>query len=300
MPAWILFTLLAAFAQNLRSALQRNLAAELTATGAAYVRFVYGLPLAGLYVLVLSQATGTPVPPLNGGFAAAVVLGGAAQVMAAVLLVRMFALRAFTVGTTFSKTETVQTAIIGQIALGERTGPYALAGILVSLAGVMALSMARMAVRPRALLAALVSPVALMGIGCGAGFAVASVAYRAAALSLSDMADPAMAAGLTLLWVLAWQSVLMTAWLAWRDRTSLRASFTRWRAAAPVGLASVIGSIGWFTAFALENAAHVKALGQIELVFALITSHFIFGERTHPVELAGMALVVAGLVLVLL
>jgi len=299
MPPWIAFTLLAAFAQNVRSALQRNLAGDLTATGAAYVRFVYGLPLAGLYLCVLAAVSGDRIPGPNAGFLLAVAVGGTAQVVSAVLLVRMFALRVFTVGTTYAKTETVQTAIIGLVVLGDTVGPYALAGILISLAGVIALSVARTAVTPRALVTSLASPIALMGLGCGAGFAVASVAYRAAALSLADTGY-ALSAAVTLVWVLAWQTLVMTAWLGWRDRAALYQSFMRWRSAGLVGIASVAGSIGWFTAFALENAAYVKALGQIELIFALATSWLIFKEKTNRAELLGVGLVVAGLVLVVL
>ncbi|MEQ8747016.1 DMT family transporter [Pyruvatibacter sp.] len=299
MPLWIIFTLLAAFAQNVRSALQRRLAADLTATGASYVRFLYGLPFAALYLAALIYFTGEALPQINAQFVLAVLVGGAAQVVAAVLLVRMFALRVFTVGTTYSKTETVQTALIGFLVLGEVVGPYAFAGILVSFIGVIALSVARTAITPRSIVASLGSPVALMGLGCGAGFAVASVCYRAASLSLDDTGF-AVSAAMTLTCVLVWQTLIMTVWLGVRDRASLKQSYVRWRPAVVVGIASVIGSIGWFTAFALENAAYVKALGQIELVFALATSTLIFKEKTNRGELLGIGLVVAGLVLIVL
>lgn len=299
MPLWIAFTLFAAFSQNIRSALQKGLAADLTATGASYVRFLYGLPLAVLYLFAMMQVTGEALPALNTTFLISILIGGAAQVLAAVLLVRMFALRVFTVGTTFSKTETVQTAIIGLIVLGDVVGPYAAVGILVSFVGVIALSVARTALTPRAIVGALASPVALMGLGSGAGFAIASVCYRAASLSLTDTGF-AVSAAMTLMCVLLWQTVLMTIWLGLRDRASLKQSYVRWRPALAVGVASVLGSIGWFTAFALENAAYVKALGQIELVFALATSALIFKEKTNRAELLGIALVVAGLVLIIL
>lgn len=299
MPLWIIFTLLAAFAQNVRSALQRRLAADLTATGASYVRFLYGLPFAALYLAALIYFTGEALPQINAQFVLAVLVGGAAQVVAAVLLVRMFALRVFTVGTTYSKTETVQTALIGFLVLGEVVGPYAFAGILVSFIGVIALSVARTAITPRSIVASLGSPVALMGLGCGAGFAVASVCYRAASLSLDDTGF-AVSAAMTLTCVLVWQTLIMTVWLGVRDRAALAQSYVGWRPALAVGIASVVGSIGWFTAFALENAAYVKALGQIELVFALATSTLIFREKTNRGELLGIGLVVAGLVLIVL
>ena len=59
--------------------------------------------------------------------------------------------------------------------------------------------------------------------------------------------------------------------------------------ALAVGVAGVFASIAWFTAFTMENAAHVRALGQIELVFTFIASVFIFRERTNPVEVLGIA-----------
>ena len=40
-----------------------------------------------------------------------------------------------------------------------------------------------------------------------------------------------------------------------------------WRVAAWVGLTGMLGSFGWFAAFTLQNAAYVKALGQVELMF---------------------------------
>ena len=299
MSLWIAFTLLAAFAQNVRSALQRGLAADLTATGASYVRFLYGLPFAALYLFVLLQATGESFPQLNTTFLVSILVGGAAQVVAAVLLVRMFALRVFTVGTTYSKTETVQTALIGFLVLGEVVGAYAFAGILISFIGVLARAVAPTSVTPRSTITSLGSPVALMGLGCGAGFAIASVCYRSASLALESNGF-AVSAATTLTGVLIWQSLIMTVWLAARDRASLVQSYVRWRPALAVGIASVVGSIGWFTAFALENAAYVKALGQIELVFALATSTLFFKEKTNRAELFGIALVVAGLVLIVI
>ncbi|MGB0800028.1 MAG: EamA/RhaT family transporter, partial [Planktomarina sp.] len=58
------------------------------------------------------------------------------------------------------------------------------------------------------------------------------------------------------------------------------------------------GSLGWFTAFALQNVAYVKALGQVELVFSLAVSALIFGERLTLRE--GIALIVVGVSVTLL
>ena len=76
--------------------------------------------------------------------------------------------------------------------------------------------------------------------------------------------------------------------------------FVNWRWAAPVGVAGMLASVGWFSAFAVENAAYVRALGQIELVFTFVASILFFKEKTKPIELAGIAMIVAGILLLLL
>jgi drug/metabolite transporter (DMT)-like permease len=53
-------------------------------------------------------------------------------------------------------------------------------------------------------------------------------------------------------------------------------------------------SAGWFTAFALEPAAHVRTLGLVELVFSYAVSRRLFAEKVSRTELAGMALIAAG------
>jgi drug/metabolite transporter (DMT)-like permease len=50
----------------------------------------------------------------------------------------------------------------------------------------------------------------------------------------------------------------------------------------------------------LENAALVRAVGQIELVFTFIASHVVLKERPSPGEWLGSALVVGGVVLILI
>ncbi len=59
----------------------------------------------------------------------------------------------------------------------------------------------------------------------------------------------------------------------------------------------MLASIGWFTAFTIQNAAYVRALGQIELVFTFAASAFFFRERTNRVEVPGISLVVAGILI---
>ena len=299
MPLWIPITIAAAFLQNLRSALQRQLARDLTATSATYVRFLFGLPIALLYVAVLFVSLDTELPTPPTAFYIYAAVGGIAQILGTVLLVTLFTFRNFVVGTTYSKTETVLTAIFGIFILGETVGVEAGVGIFVSLMGVMAISVARTELTPGTLLTSFISRTALMGMGSGAAFGIAAVCYRAGSLSL-EMEGALLPAALTLAVVLTIQTVLMSVWLIWKDRASMTAALRNWPASLAIGVTGALGSIGWFTAMTLENAAYVRALGQIELVFTFAVSWIWFRERANGREITGALLIIAGLVVLVL
>src|SRR5690606_20014717 len=88
------------------------------------------------------------------------------------------------------------------------------------------------------------------------------------------------------------QTVLMAAWLRWREPGEIGRVLARWRRTALVGVTGSLGSLGWFAAFALQNAAYVRALGQVEIVFTLMASALGFREGLHLREAAGTALVI--------
>jgi drug/metabolite transporter (DMT)-like permease len=298
MPIWIPLTIAAAFLQNLRSTLQKKLTGEMGAVAATYVRFSYGLPVALIYVWSLAQFGGMSIPHINLTFLIYCAAGGFAQIIGTVWLVTLFTHRNFAVGNTYSKTETVQAAIFGAIVLGERPSPGAVAAILVSFAGVVLISMAKSDLPLKRFWRSLIDQPALMGVGSGAMYGIAAVSYRAAALSL-EHPSVFMAAGYTLLVVLLIQTVAMGVWLMLRRPDDFRACLRTWRVSSLVGIAGSLASLGWFTAMTIENAAYVRALGQIELVFTFASSYFLFGERTNRLEMSGIALVVGGILLLL-
>ena len=293
MELWIWLTVGAAFCQNLRSVLQKRLTGRLSPEAASYARFCYGAPFAAAFLLGLAATSDVPLPAPDGRFLAAVAVGGFAQAMGTVALVRSFGHRRFAVGTAYSKTEVVQTAVFGFIIAGEAVGPVAGAGILVSLVGVLLLSAGASV---RAALA--LGRGAWLGIGAGAGFGIAAVCFREAALALPTGGFHVRVA-VTLLAVITLQSVGMGLWLAWRQPGALREVVRAWRVALWVGCAGAVASAGWFAAMTLTQAAYVRALGQVELLFAFVAGAVVLRERARLRELAGAGLVVAGLALVL-
>lgn len=296
---WIPVTVFAAFMQNLRSALQKHLKGRLSTGGASYVRFFYALPFALLYVSAVIGIGRYSVPPVNGVFLLYCLLGGVSQIVFTFLLVHLFSFRNFAVGTTYSKTEVIQVAILGLVLLGDTVSLAGVVAIAVGMVGILALAVANTAVTWRGLATGLFERPTLIGLLCGAFLGASVVFFRGASLALGDHPVVARAA-FALAVSLALQTVIMGVYLLLREPGQLAAVIRHWRPALGVGVAGFLASVGWFTAFTLQNAAYVRAVGQIELVFTFIASVVFFKERTKPLELAGIALVIAAILLLIL
>ena len=57
-----------------------------------------------------------------------------------------------------------------------------------------------------------------------------------------------------------------------------------------MGVMGLGGSLCWFTAFTLQNAAMVFAVGQVEVIFSMLVSVAVFRERITGREMLGIAL----------
>ena len=125
------------------------------------------------------------------------------------------------------------------------------------------------------------------------------VFYRGGALSLGGDGF-IMQAAFTLAVSVVLQTVMMGAYLAFRERDQLKAVIVHWRPSLSVGVAGFLASVFWFSAFTLQNAAYVRALGQIELVFTLIASSVFFRESLNRQELLGIILIVGGILVLVL
>ena len=129
---------------------------------------------------------------------------------------------------------------------------------------------------------------------------MAAVCYRGASLSLAGDGGPFLSASFTLVCVIFFQSLVMTVYLFLREPGELKRVARAWKPGLAVGVFGATASAGWFTAMTLENAALVRAVGQLELVFALAASWLFFRERVRPLEVAGIAAVLGGILLLIL
>ena len=295
---WILVTLAAAVFQTGRFMLQKYLAtATLSAAGATFSRFLYSAPFILLGLVAYLALSASPLPALGPGFWAHGVVGGTAQILATVCVVLLFKQRNFAVGITFKKTEVILTVLVGWIILGEGVSATGFVAIALGVVGLLLLSGGAEAkgfhlrdLRNRA---------AGLGIASGALFAVSAVSYRGASLAVqTDL--PVLRAGVTLAAVVTMQSLIMAVYLRLREPGQIRDVWRARRVALWIGLTSMGGSLCWFIAFTLQNAAYVKALGQVELILSVAASTLFFREKISPREAAGMAVLIASILMLVM
>lgn len=293
MDAWILITFAAATFQTLRFVLQKRLSAkELSAAGATFSRFIYSFPFALAITLAYQQLRGFEWPQLSTMFWVHGAVGGVAQILATLCVVMLLGRRNFAVGITFKKTEVILAVIVGLIVLGDVITLPALGAVLIGMVGVLLLS-------KKAKGAAWDNAAVALGLGSGLLFAISGVTYRGATLAvLSD--DPFLRSSVALAMVTLFQTVVMAAWLQIKDPGQIAKVVKAWNRAGLIGIMSLFGSLSWFTAFTLQPAGLVKAVGQVELILSIMAGHLIFGERLSRRELVGIATIGLSVVVLVL
>ena len=291
---WIPITLWAAFAQTVRNAAQRHLTAELGTLGATLVRFLYGLPFAALWLLAVRLYTGNENPGWPASFIAWLLVGAVSQIVATALLLRTMHERNFALGVAYSKTEVLQVAIVALVFLGDPLSFRTALAVLSGTLGVLLLSPGS-----GSILTGWTSRAARFGLASGMAFAMSAVGYRGAAISL-DTPSFLIAGAYTLLAAQLVQTLLLGGWLFVRSRDVIVRVLRAWRMSLFAGFMGAAASAGWFTAFAIEPVAHVRTLGLIELVFSYVVSRRVFRERLEPKELAGIALLSLGVLIITL
>lgn len=290
LESWVLFSLAATVFQTVRFMLQKILAtSDLSAGGATFARFLYSAPIVWLAALVILPGW----PTLGAGFWPYAIAGGVAQILATVCTVMLFQSRNFAVGITLKKTEVLLTVLVGIVILGEGVSWPGFAAMVLGVAGVLLLSDPPK-VEGQGLRGLLLSRAVVLGLTSGLFFGVSAVTYRGATLAVE--AEPAIRALVTLAFVLAVQITALGGWLILRERGEITRVARAWPRAMWIGLTSLGGSYCWFTAFTLENAGYVFAVGQVEVILSLAASVFFFKETISPREWGGTALILISVV----
>jgi drug/metabolite transporter (DMT)-like permease len=289
---WAVFTVIAAFAQTVRNAMQRELTGSLGTVGATHVRFLFGFPFALLSLIGVLLWTGVPLPRPSLGFWPWVIDGAFAQIAATALMLMAMGERSFVVTIAYIKTEPIQVAIFGLIFLGDVVTWPMMVAIIVATTGVVIMSL-----KPGGMVGG-IKPT-LIGLASGGMFALSAIGFRGGILDL-HLPNFVMAATFTLVVGLAMQAVTLSLYLFLRQPNVMLALVRAWKPSLFAGFMGALASQFWFLAFALATAASVRTLALIEVLFAQLIARFAFGQKTSAREAFGMLLVVAGVMLLIL
>ncbi|MFC3217251.1 EamA/RhaT family transporter [Comamonas sp. JC664] len=269
-----------------RNAAQRSLTADLVHLARHLVRFLYGLPLAAL-ALVLLYTLPAKAPELRIGLAP-ILAGWRWRVLPDR---RHWRLAAGDAAAHFGRRRHAVQDRGAQVALfwrglsGELPTYWALAAMAIATIGVALLSLP-----PRQIGAKLDwrSKAAMYGLNlrrllcdcdsglsrCGAG---AQCAQRAAsapgACSCAQACRP-------------WR---WAPGFVWRDRSVLVRIAQAWRVSLLAGCMGSAASLAWFRAYALQSAASVRTLGMVEVVFSYLVSRRVLKEQLRRTEKWGIA-----------
>lgn len=291
---WVPFTLAAAAGQVLRNGAQAQLTAKIGTLGATQVRFVFGLPFAVAFLGLAHAFTGESLPPVSAAAVGWALLGGVSQIAATALMLIVMDRRAFGVAYAYIKTEPVLVAVLGAILIGDRLSAPAWLAIGTVTIGVLLASTKAGEVRNLVREGRMIAT----GLVAGAFFGLSAIAFRGAIIALPEGGFFIRALTVVVLG-LSIQTGLLGIWLALRDRAAFVGALREWRVSIWAGFLGAFASAGWFIAFSLTAAANVRTLALVELPLAGLLSGRLTGRRMAWRELAGLAVVLAGLAILL-
>lgn len=293
MDIWIYFTLLAALMQAIRTAGQKQLTAHLNAMATTGVRYIYALPFAWLYLWWMLDYRALSLPPLNSQFLQYALVACVMQIIGTACLVAAFKYRNFAVATSLAKTEAIQVAVVGALLFSASMSVLGWVSVIIGVVGVLLVSKVKFTFRD-----VFQNPGAGFGLASGLGLAITTLLIRQSSLSLNS--DLLLSAAVTLVFMITVQSLISLIYIYLQNKQQLITMLQQWRLCLFVGVTSVVGSIGWFTAASLQNAAYVKALGQVEFFITLFITYRFFKEKISAIEYVGMFLIIASVVILLL
>ncbi|MFA0161658.1 multidrug transporter [Vibrio splendidus] len=288
--SWIAFTLLAAFSQSWRNAFQSKLSGTMSVAGVTLARFIWAGPIALIYLCALYQWKPVSTPDFSGEFAFYIIAAAIMQILATGLMVMLFKLENYAIGAGLAKCEAPVSAVLSVLFFGTALTLTGWVGVLIGTLGVLIMSSSSgwRSLSPK---------VFLLGMACSTAFALTSLWIREASLSIG-LPFPHSAAWVLFL-VISLQTVIICTYLFFRERDTLRQIFKKSKLVVMTSLASVIGSLGWFSAMSLQVVPYVKTLGQVEVIFMVLISYFWLGQSIARKDILALILLSIAAVLVM-
>ena len=299
---WIPISVFAALMQAMRTAAQKTLNQSMSTMGTTYVRSLFGMPTLIVFLGAAMLYTGHGIPKYDPVFLWHTAVAALTQVLATALLIYLFRLKNFAVGTMLTKTDVIMTALIGTALFSEQVTQWGWVALVVVTCGAILMLIGKMGTAAfressetfSGLLVGRPTRVALM---CALLFTLSYLFLREATRDLGEQHHFLWRAGWTVVLATGLQTICLGIWLGVKEPVVFRQMWPLRGIASFIGLTSALGSIGWYSAFALQNASYVRAVGQIEAVFTLAISWLYFREKITAPELIGIVVTVAGVLM---
>ena len=223
LESWVFWALLAAVMQSVRTAGQKYLVADISPIGATLVRYLFGLPFVAVYLSWLLWDRQVSLPGISYSFVLYCLAAGFLQIVATVLLIRLFTLRNFAVGSCYVRTEVLVTAIIGLIFFSEVVSALGWLAMMTCVVGLIVITVAK-----TGQLSDLWNESAIYGLTAGLAFSLTSLFIRQASLSFG-IDDHMLTAAITLAFMVCVQTLMSLAMVMYRDVAELKTIAHRWR-----------------------------------------------------------------------
>ena len=295
--SWILYTIAATLFQTFRNLEQKGLNKNLDVLTTSWSRYILPLPLA-LFVAAKTFSLASEL------FIFYCVITAVFQIAGNIFLLKTFKSKNFSIGIAFYKTEVLQAMVIGFLFFNATISLSGFLAILVAMIGVGLMSGLVFDGGVKKFMQSLCSKAALYGLLTGFCFSISAFNLKFASEVLSPFGFPNLkVAVLVLLWVICCQNILICSVKIFqkrllRDFKSL-ISLENKSAFLKTTISSFLGSICWFAAYGSGNVVYVKAVGQLELVLALMVSYFLLKEKLHAIEVVGIALTLTGILMLI-
>jgi drug/metabolite transporter (DMT)-like permease len=300
---WFVLAITAATVQTARNALAQSVSAQISPALNSWSRFTFCLPYAALACGIAVSIEGAPeLPPRFFLYCLATAI---TQLLGNVALIAAFRSGGFGEAIVFHKLEVLLAAIAGILFFSEVPSFLGAFGVLICGVGVLWINLGRDHENTNWTRVFVLGRAGALALLCAALLVLASFALKAANQVVSDaniqIASGEFAAPVQTLFHTTWiEVVLLSFWIATREPASFRDIALHWPRMALIGSTSFIASLCWYWAYSLTLVAYVKAVGQIEALFAVALGIRVLGEKRLLRQLPGVLFVTLGIVLVLL
>jgi drug/metabolite transporter (DMT)-like permease len=291
---WIILTLCATVLQTFRNIEQKKLGQKLDFLSASWSRFILPFPIA-ILAAILSLKN------INNNFLCYCSICAIFQIFGNSLMVRTLQSKNFSVGIAFYKTEALQAVIVGVIIFNQHVSLVTILAIILATIGVVMISNLKFRHGKKEFIKSLKSPSTGYGLLSGFCFAITGFNLKFATADLIDQGLSQINSGLlTLMWVIFLQNLfyILIKFLQKRLKNDLKNIFNAENKSTffKAGFFSFFSSICWFCAYSFGEVILIKTLGQIEIIFAVLVSHFIIKEKNNLIQIIGILLVLTGII----